>query len=256
MRRVCCFAAALTSLLALPLSSQAQGRQIVVPAAQQGTLICVTGDTLLLGGPDALSDFYQCALSADRQAVPGQQQLSNPNYPYYAFRWTAPSPGTHRLTLDYVLENRSITSGRRLIVQVQSTPPAVLNALPAQFYGAASGKDLPVTVQIDPSFHPAKVDYFLDNQPVGSAASAPYGFVLPLGGQLPGLHAAFIEAIDASGDVYISPIQTVTIVSGSAPGSASTTVASSQGGQSGSASQGTHKPGKPKKSKPSGKRRQ
>lgn len=243
MRRVFWGAAAGVIGVGLPMPVQAQGAQIVVPPTQQGTLLCKTGDTLLLGGPDTLRDFYMCTLSADRQEVSGQQQMSNPNYPYYAFRWTAQAAGTHRLTLDYVLENRTKTNGRRLLVLAQEAAPAVLSALPARFYGAAGGKDLPVTVQLAPGFRASRVDLFLDGVPAGSLTAGPYAFSLPLGGVLTGPHAAFIEATDASGDVYISPVQRVEVMGGNAPGTAGIGAA---GGTAG-AGQAGHSAARPKK---------
>ncbi len=255
MRRVIYCAAAAAVLLALPGRGQAQGHEIVVPANTTGTLICQTGDTLLLGGPDALSDFYTCALSADRQAVPGQQQRSNPNYPYYGFRWTASAAGTHRLSIDYTLENRSVTNGRRLLVVAQDAAPAVLGTLPARFYGAASGHDLPVTVQLAPDFHASKVDFFLDGQGVGSVAAAPYGFALPLGGVLAGPHAAFIEATNGSGDVYVSPIQTVMVTNGNAPGEPDPQGTSSKTASAAVGGPQAHAAAKPKKSAHPPKRR-
>lgn len=256
MHRVFCLAAAAAVLLALPASAQAQGREIIVPSNLQGTLICATGDTLLLGGKDTLRDFLMCVLTADRHLVPGQQQNSDPNYPQYAFRWTAETAGTHRLTVDYVLENRTTTTDHRFLVQVQDTAPVVLSALPAQFYGAASGKDLPVTVQIAPDFHAAKVEFFLDGADVGSVSAAPYGFSLPLGGVLTGPHRAFIEASDTSGDVYISPVQTVMVVSGSAPGDNSAASGAGKTHRPAVTGSGTHPPAKTKRGAGKGKSRQ
>lgn len=217
MRRVCRFAAFALLLPGLPALAQGSGRDIVVPPTFGGTLLCAAGDTLVLAGPDTLRDFQMCTLSADRQRVPGQRQDYNPNNPNYVFRWAAGAAGTHRLSLDYVLENRTVTNARRFVVQVQSAPPIVLNALPAFFYGAAQGKDLPVTVQAAPGFYPSRVDFFLDGAFAGSAQATPFAFSLPLGGALSGPHRAFIEAINASGDVYISPVQTVTVANGNAP---------------------------------------
>ncbi len=255
MRRVFCLAAAAAVLLALPAWAQAPSHEIVVPSSLQGTLICATGDTLLLGGEDTLRDFFMCVLTADRHLVPGQQQTNDPNNPRYAFRWAAQTAGTHRLTLDYVLENRTTVTDHRLLVQVQETAPAVLSTLPAQFYGAASGKDLPVTVQIAPDFHAAKVDFFLDGLPVGSVSAAPYGFSLPLGGVLTGPHRAFIEATDPSGEVYISPVQTVMVASGRAPGDVSADAGAAKSAPPVAAGQGAHRPTKPKRGTGKGRQR-
>ncbi len=256
MHRVFCFAAAAAVWLALPPSAQAQGHEIVVPPNLQGTLICATGDTLLLSGPDTMRDFLMCVLSADRRRVPGQQQNNDPNNPRYAFRWVADTAGTHRLTLDYVLENRTVVTDHRFLVLVQDTAPVVLSTLPAQFYGAAQGKDLPVTVQIDRDFHAAKVDFFLDGVNAGTAAAAPFAFTLPLGGVLSGPHRVFIQASDTSGDVYISPIQTVMVASGSAPGNASPTAEAGKLARSAIAKSGAHPPAKGKRGAGKGKPRQ
>jgi len=256
MRRVFCLAAAAAALLTLPAAAQAQGREISVPSNLQGTLICATGDTLLLGGQDTLRDFLMCVLSADRHLVPGQQQNNDPNNPRYAFRWVANAAGTHRLTVDYVLENRTTVTDHRLLVQVQEAAPAVLNTLPTQFYGAASGKDLPVTVQVAPEFHAARVDFFLDGANVGSVSAAPFAFTLPLGGVLSGPHQAFIEASDSSGDVYISPVQTVMVASGSAPGNPSAALSSGSSHHAAVAGSGAHSPAKPKRGAGKGKSRQ
>ncbi len=224
MRRAVYFAVFATVLagavLGQTLTARAQGREIVVPSNLQGTLVCAAGDTLLLGGPDTLPDFLMCVLSADRHLVPGQQQNYNPNNPNYAFRWAADTVGTHRLTLDYVLENHSLVNDHRLIVDVRATAPATFGPLPAQFYGAAAGKDLPVTVQFSPDFHATRVDFFLDGVAAGSVNAAPFAFALPLGGVLAGPHRASMEALDSSGDVYISPVQTVEVANGPAPGEA------------------------------------
>ncbi len=255
MRRVCYLAAAAFVLLALPASAQSSGREIVVPPTLQGTLICATGDTLLLGGPDTLRDFQMCMLSADRHRVPGQTQSNDPLNPRYAFRWAAGTAGPHRLTVEYVLENQSVVSSRRFVVLVQSAPPLVLSPLPAQFYGAAAGKDLPVSVQAAPDFHASKVDFFLDGAPVGSVTSAPFAFTLPLGGVLAGPHRAFVQATDTLGDVYVSPVQTVMVVSGSAPGETTAGSASAKGGHPAPASQGAQAARKAKKSGIKGKKR-
>lgn len=202
----------------LSAQAQATSRDIVVPPALQGTLYCAAGDTLRIAGPDMLREFYMCTLSADRQRLPGQQQLFNPLNPRYAFSWTADTAGTHRLTVDYVLENRSVVNSRRFIVQAASGPPVMLPPLPALFYGASSGRDLPVSAQCSAEFTAVRVEYFLDGQNVGSAGSAPFAFSLPLGGTLTGPHTVFAQATNASGDICITPVQTVSVASGPAPG--------------------------------------
>ena len=210
MRRSLFIAVVLSMVISMPASSQTP-QTTAIPANLQGNVICTVGTTLTLSGQFTLRDCKSCLLTSDRKPVSGQTVENDPINPVYAFQWTASTIGTHALSVVYILDNDTPTLARKLTVITTNTAPVTLEALPSIYTKAASGEDLPATVDVAPDFHASKVDFFMDGALVGSASAAPFTVSLPLGGAAHGPHRIAVQAFDTDGNRYFSPVRTVTI---------------------------------------------
>ena len=171
-------------------------------------LLCVLGDTVHLAGTTS----GQHRLSRRSLQINGQPFTdlpANPNENGYSFDWKPTASGSYHLDVKFTLENPFGT------VTAKSVDMTVLPKAPLalqQFSGPIPAS-CPLTAQsVDTSvFHPARVEFFLNNQSVGTANQAPFQVTLPISKQSPGSYTVSYQAYDAQGARWNGESETVTV---------------------------------------------
>lgn len=171
-------------------------------------LFCVLGDTVHLAGTTS----GQHRLSRRSLQINGQPFTdlpANPNEDGYSFDWKPTAPGTYHLDVKFMLENPFGTVVAKSVdVTVLPKAPLALQ----QFSGPVPAS-CPLTAQsVDASvFHPNRVEFFLNNQSVGTANQAPFQVTLPISKQSPGSYTVSYQAYDAQGARWNGEAETVTV---------------------------------------------
>lgn len=172
------------------------------------TLFCVVGDSIHLAG----NTSGQHRLSRRSFLIDGQPFTdlpANPNEDGYNFNWKPMASGSYHLDVKFTLENPFGTVVAKSVdVTVLPKAPLALQ----QFSGPVPAS-CPVSAHsVDTSvFHPTRVEFFLNDQSVGTANQAPFQATLPISKQSPGSYTVSYQAYDAQGARWNGEAETVTV---------------------------------------------
>ena len=171
-------------------------------------LYCVMGDTVHLAGTTS----GQHRLDRRSLTVNSQPYFDTPagsNEDGYNFDWKPAAPGTYKIAVSFTLQKPyAVLSVKDVTVNVLPKAPLALQ----QFLEPVPAS-CPVAVQAaDTSvFHPARVEFFLNDQSVGTATQAPFQVTLPISKQAPGSYKVSYQAYDAQGTRLNGESETVTV---------------------------------------------
>ena len=169
---------------------------------------CVLGDTVRLAGTTS----GQHRLS--RRTLEINDQLFNdiaaqPNEDGYSFDWKPTAPGNYTLAVHFSLQKPyQVLAVRTLAVNVLLKPPLALQQFPKPVPASCPG-----TVQSvnSTSFHPIRVEFFLNGQSVGVAQQDPFRVTLPISKQTPGAYTVSYQAYDAQGARFVGETETINV---------------------------------------------
>ena len=171
-------------------------------------LYCVMGDTVHLAGTTS----GQHRLSRRSLTIDGQPYNdlpANPNEDGYHFDWKPNAPGSHKVAVRFTLQQPfAVLPVKDVTVDVLPKAPLAL-----QQFTKPVPASCPVAVQpVDTTlFQPARVEFFLNDQSVGSADKAPFQVILPISKQAPGTYNVSYQAYDAQGARLSGESETVTV---------------------------------------------
>lgn len=171
-------------------------------------LYCVMGDTVHLAGTTS----GQHRLDRRSLTVNSQPYFDTPagsNEDGYNFDWKPAAPGTYKIAVSFTLQKPyAVLSVKDVNVNVLPKAPLALQ----QFLEPVPAS-CPVAVQAaDTSvFHPARVEFFLNDQSVGTATQAPFQVTLPISKQAPGSYKVSYQAYDAQRVRLNGESETVTV---------------------------------------------
>lgn len=172
------------------------------------TLFCALGDSVHLAG-NASGQHRLSRRSLQINGQPFTDLPATPNEDGYNFDWKPATPGSYHLDVKFTLQNPFGTVVAKSVdVTVLPKAPLALQ----QFSGPVPAS-CPVTAQsVDTSvFHPSRVEFFLNDQSVGTANQAPFQVTLPISKQLPGSYTVSYQAYDAQGARWNGETETVTV---------------------------------------------
>ena len=189
----------------LPISHQ---ESVIAVQNSDNALYCVLGDTVHFAGTTS----GQHRLDRRSLTVNGQpysDSAANPNEDGYNFDWKPTAPGTYKIAVRFTLQKPfAVLPVKDMTVTVLPKAPLAL-----QQFTKPVPASCPVAVQpVDTAlFQPARVEFFLNGQSVGSADKAPFQVTLPISKQSPGTYAVSYMAYDAQGARLNGERETVTV---------------------------------------------
>ena len=184
------------ALSATTFSASSSQPSVVNVQDSDNALYCVLGDTVHLAGTTS----GQHRLDRRSLTVDGQpffDTAANPNEDGYSFDWKPTSPGTYKIAVKFTLQQPfAVLPVKDVTVTVLPKAPLAL-----QQFTKPIPASCPVAVQpVDTTlFQPARVEFFLNGQSVGSADKSPFQVTLPISKQSPGTYAVSYQAYNAQG---------------------------------------------------------
>ena len=171
-------------------------------------LFCVLGDTVHLAGTTS-GQHRLSRRSLEINGQPYTDHPANPNEDGYNFDWKPRTLGTYQLAVNFFLQKPiAILEVRSITVNVIPKAPLAIqkfsNPVPAS---------CPVAVQsVDTTtFHPARIEFFLNGASVGTAQREPFQVTLPVSKQLPGSYTVSYQAYDAQGSRLNGETETISV---------------------------------------------
>ncbi len=193
---------------AQPASLLSHDASVVNVQEDDKSLFCVLGDTIHLAGTTS----GQHRLSRRTFLInsqPFSDAPANPEDNGYDFSWKPASPGNYPLDVKLILANPfRMVAAKSVDVTVLPKAPLTLEQFTKPVPASCPVAVQPVDTAI---FQPARVEFFLNGQSVGSADKAPFQVTLPISKQTPGTYTVSYQAYDAQGARLNGESETVTV---------------------------------------------
>jgi len=168
---------------------------VIAIQENDANLFCVLGDTIhMVGTTSGQHRLTRRTLEINNQVY--IDHPANSSEDGYNFDWTPKGPGIYQLVVNFSLQNpTAVLSVKSIIVNVVPSVPLAL-----QQFSKPLPCSCPVSVRsVDSTFHPARVEFFLNGASIGIAQQEPFQVTLPLSKQLPGSYTVSYQAYDAQG---------------------------------------------------------